>query len=234
MKKEARVPRAAGDLEEALRDQMLLMVSHCSNYDEGRRAFALELAGALRLLLHKTGKSMSLLEQLGLRHGDFYAVSPRMPDDLFALNVLPTDGLLITNFSPQGIFHKATTRPLGANDSLDFNYWWSGAVLGRGTVTMSRMEIVTAVANTDGGGHVDPTLEEKYAAFRSGQLMGWELSIDRMGLSFRLGATASPDVNYFAEPQFACLRTIAHEVLSTLNDRAPWAFACPYVPPPWP
>lgn len=77
---------------------------------------------------------------------------------------------------------------------------------------MSRMDIVRAVADTDGGAHIDPGFTRLYHRFRTGEFLGWMCSIEG-----KEGAL-------IASPQFACIRAIAHELLLSLKEYAPWSF----------
>lgn len=71
--------------------------------------------------------------------------------------------------------------------------------------TFSRRDIVLAVANQDGGAHVDPELDEDYAALSKDNTLGWHFSVGGTETEF-------PD-----NPVPASIRQIAHEVLVTLE-----------------
>ena len=77
----------------------------------------------------------------------------------------------------------------------------------------SRRAIVLAVANKDGGAHVDPSLDEAYAALTRGNSMNWKTVAPG-------GAEAD-----LPGPHLATVRQIAHEVLTTLAFVRPQAFA---------
>ena len=81
---------------------------------------------------------------------------------------------------------------------------------------MSRMDIVLAVADTDGGAHVDQGFSELYLSFRTGQFLGWKYGVE------------GQQSEYIASPQFGCIRVIAHELLLTLQKYSPWCFDSPY------
>ncbi|MBI2768961.1 MAG: hypothetical protein HYX47_05035 [Burkholderiales bacterium] len=100
------------------------------------------------------------------------------------------------------------------------------------------MDIVTAVADTDGGAHVDPGLSSLYEAFRSGRLLGMKaVSIGsgqiRMTLPILESKTPSTvdadnGEGLLKSPQYPCVRTITHELLLTLEKYAPWSFSVRY------
>lgn len=68
---------------------------------------------------------------------------------------------------------------------------------------ITRRGLVLAVANQDGGGHVDPTLKAAYAALSRQNSLGWRRVIDGKD------EPAGP-------PHLDAVRQVAHEVLKTL------------------
>lgn len=56
--------------------------------------------------------------------------------------------------------------PDGSRNEIDFDKWWSHpvivAVAGANKTYFSRQNIILNVADTDGGAHVDPELEDIY------------------------------------------------------------------------
>jgi hypothetical protein len=79
---------------------------------------------------------------------------------------------------------------------------------------------VLNVADTDGGAHVDPELEEAYMAISRENSLGW---------FFSNGTVTAPAGG---RPELACMRQIAHELLSTINSYFPEfaQYAQPIVP----
>lgn len=101
--------------------------------------------------------------------------------------------------------------------SVPFTSWWCDPVLkdvkGR---KFSRLDLVSHVADTDGGAHVDPSLDEAYMALSRQNSLGWVLGDGRTPLEGR--------------PELACARQIAHEVLTTLRDLKGVSGASPVLP----
>jgi hypothetical protein len=93
---------------------------------------------------------------------------------------------------------------------IPFVDWWNTPVLkdncGR---TLCRRELVLNVADTDGGAHVDPELEEAYMAISRENSLGWEFS------------TGTKNSSLEGRPELACIRQIAHELLSTIHQFVP-------------
>jgi hypothetical protein len=101
---------------------------------------------------------------------------------------------------------------------IPFAEWWTNTIAtDTKNRTFNRHELIGHVADTDGGAHVDPGLEEKYL----------DLS-RRNSLGAMTGPSAGP-LTAVPEPHLPALRTIAHEVLLTLDESANWAFPRPYL-----
>ena len=229
MAKKDRIERSIGDKRAMLREQILLLTSYTDSYDAGQRAFAKPMAASLRLLIHHQGKSISLLQQLGLRQGRFFAVVKKVNPK----NLLTECNLFVTHFTDNGAHYVAWTAPLGTQQRVSFPEWWSAPVLkGHGSTTMCRRDVITAVADMDGGAHVDPGLDKVYHQFRTGELLGWGLVKNELGTGFLVPMADCVPVNgeLMKEPQYACVRTISHEFLLTMQKYAPWSFDKPYEP----
>ncbi len=72
---------------------------------------------------------------------------------------------------------------------------------------MSRSDLILNVADSDGGAHVDPDLDEAYMDLSRHNSLGWIL---------KEGDVTRP----FPAPVMACVRQIGHEVLVTLREKA--------------
>ncbi len=99
--------------------------------------------------------------------------------------------------------------------------WWNSPILkdkwGR---TFCRRELVLNVADTDGGAHVDPELEEAYMAISRENSLGWVFNI------------GGKDSALEGRPELACMRQIAHELLATVHHFMPEfsQYAQPVIP----
>jgi hypothetical protein len=96
---------------------------------------------------------------------------------------------------------------------IPFVKWWNDWVLkdkkGR---LFNRRELIGHVADTDGGAHVDPELDEAYMALSRSNSLGWVFSDSKIERAFE------------GRPELACMRQIAHEVLLSLRENAPKYF----------
>ncbi|MGB4361820.1 MAG: hypothetical protein WBJ19_15525 [Rhodoferax sp.] len=174
------------------------------------------MSTAVRVLLHQSRTSLSLLQQLGLRSGRYFSVAP----PINPRNLLSECNLVIMQIGPEGAgYLPQLDSTLIGKKQRPFPEWWSGPVAkAQNKQTMSRMDIVVAVAGMDGGAHVDPALTPLYERFRSGVFLGWMVMLDGV------------DGKFLQCPQYACIRAIAHELLLTLGKYAPWSFRKPYEP----
>lgn len=155
------------------------------DYDE-----AVRLAVSLRVLLHDTRRSRSVLGQLGWKDKLQYVNSLRPLEiapgfvvalgtdegetvgEAFGLVVLRTDQL-----GEPGVCRAARRTGSGAvgqagdHPTLPFADWWNDKVLcSEGQVTFSRWDLVDQMAHKDGGAHLD--LEEMTSEFREYKLRG--------------------------------------------------------------
>ena len=76
---------------------------------------------------------------------------------------------------------------------------------------------VSNLSGMDGGAHVDAGFTPLYQRFRTGEFLGWKVGVE------------GDEGTLIASPQYACIRAIAHELLLTLGQYAPWCFRKPYV-----
>lgn len=212
MKKQSRISRPKGELERELGDQVALLQHACESYDSGLEAIGKHIALSLRVLLHHHGKSQALLEQLGLRNAHFYdtagALNPR--------NLLTECNLVMYRIGPDGghcLPKIAAGEMPGKTRLVPFATWWNEPVLkdNKGRL-LSRRELVANVADTDGGAHVDPELEEAYMELSRRNSLAW---------TFQLGDVSEP---FKGRPELACMRQIAHEVILTLRRNSPASF----------
>ncbi|WHZ18179.1 MAG: hypothetical protein OJF55_000328 [Rhodanobacteraceae bacterium] len=212
MAKKVRVARPKGELERELREQIELLQHACSSFDSGLEAVGKHIALSLRVLLHHRGTSQALLEQLKLRNGYFYTTAP----PLNHRNLLPECNLVMLQIGPDGARYLPLVAA-GQDPSrprlVPFANWWNDPILkdikGR---FLNRRELVGNVADTDGGAHVDPELDEAYMDLSRNNSLGW---------IFQSNGSSEP---LKGRPELACMRQIAHEVLLTLRRTHSTAF----------
>lgn len=194
----------AVDFREHLRRQLRFLGRSCAAFDAGHQDEAVRIATSIRVLLHDTRSSTSLLTHLGAKQTRLRSVVPvrDVSHSVFAD--------LLTTFTGSGPIPKLR---LGAGDlSLVADEWWRQVVYvhGRGNF-IARRDLVLGAANRDGGAHVDSSLTPEYEAV--------------MGMWSRI--SPEPVTGPVTEIPLIGLRTLGFEVLSS-----PEVFALAGLPAP--
>ncbi len=196
------------ELQQHLKDTVQALELSVRAFDEGFDGEAKRLAAAIRVLVHDTSYSKSLLDQLEQKIIPFYDTCAPRPNH----NYITYSGLTATDITPQSATYIALLDNLPPDHSphwVSFDAWWNRIVFidQKGSET-SRKDLILSIANKDGGTHVDPVLDEKYANLSRHNALGWRFS------------NATSDVP-LEGPEKAATRQIAHEVLKSLNPAMP-------------
>jgi hypothetical protein len=198
----ARLPQSREELEAQLAEQLDFLTHSADRFDRGVIAEAKRLALAIRILVYDSKSSQSVLGQLGRKVGTEFFDSTTPYDSTSAADHW---GLVVAAFG--GGFPSFVAPLDGALTPgrwTDFDTWWNGVVFRdaqRREIT--RGELVLAVANQDGGAHVDPALREVYAALSRQNSLGWIRVVN--------GKRTPVD-----PPHLYAIRQVAHEVLKTV------------------
>jgi hypothetical protein len=195
--------QSAQELEAHLQEHLGFLQASADAYDGGFDGEAKRIAVSIRVLVHDTKHSKSLLGQLGRKSESF--LDSALP--ITPANKNTHSGLVVTSIVP-GVGAKYVAflddGPGGQPAHVDFDSWWSSTVFvdskGR---ELSRKDLVLTVANQDGGAHIDPALDSTYADLSRHNSLGWTYSD---------GGKSEP----MEGPERAALRQICHEVLKTL------------------
>lgn len=206
-----RQKRSKEDLKKELKDQLDLLLHACSSFDNGLKAIGKHIALSLRVLLYQYGQSQALLLQLGFRDMNFLDTA----GDLNPNNLLPECNLCsmrvektCASFTPRCLsgFTAISPRWISLVD------WWNKPVIkdkdGR---KFNRRDLILNVADTDGGAHVDPDLDEAYMSLSRENSIGWV---------FTTGNIETP----LDGPELPCIRQIAYEVIESLKKKIPMFF----------
>jgi hypothetical protein len=202
--------RSRDELVEELKDQVGFLERSAESFDAGYEGEAKRLAATLRVLLHDHGKSSrSLLSQLDLKEGLQFldTAEPIVPT-----NLLPTPGLVVMHLKagPEGGAGRYEPRfrmyPDLEGVPIRFEPWWNESVAKDGEgVFFSRRNFVLTVANKEGGAHVDPSLNEEYAALTRRNSMGW------------MAVVGEDEAPFEGNIAFSCVRQIAWETIKSLH-----------------
>lgn len=190
------------DLDANLIEQIAFLESSASAFDQGFSGEIKRLAVTVRVLVHDTPKSTSLLTLLGEKGIKFVDTSAAVDEQ----NQLSHSSLVQVLVGPNG----STPLPLldggPFNRKINFDPWWNGIVfVDKNKNEFSRKDIVLTLANKEGGAHVDTTLDQKYVDLRKNNSLNW-FNVDSDGKH-------TPS----ADQVPVTMRQIAHEVLKTLK-----------------
>lgn len=194
-------PQTLEDLQGQLNDQIEFLKSSAESFDAGKIAEAKRMAVAIRVLVHDTGASKSLLGQLGRMTMKFFNSSLLLDEE----NLMPYSGLVLVQQDTQG--HGEYLAMLDDTPQVgkwvDFGDWWNTPVfIDLNQSKLTRKDLVLTMANQDGGAHVDPAIEGRYADISRNSSMG-HLS------------QGNEEIKSLANPELVAVRQIAHECLKS-------------------
>lgn len=198
------------DLEADLSEQLEFLASSGRAFDQGDLSESKRIALVIRVLVHDTASSHSLLAQLGIKDTLAWADSaPVIDNDPNIVGRSP--GLTSMGLGADGIVFSARYRDFMERSNttryVSFSDWWERPViLDSNDAEFSRKELVLALVNKDGGAHLD-RLNEKTHALVHGNSAGF-VRIDDTA-----GGTSEP----IPTPIYASVRTVAEELLLTLR-----------------
>ena len=196
-----------------LHDQVNLLIHACQSYDQGLKPIAKHIALSLRVLLHHQGNSQALLQQLGFRSQRFLDTA----GDINPQNLLTENPLCFMRIGSDSDFLPRCMGGVPRERWIRFEEWWNNPVVRDDRRRcFHRRDLILNVADTDGGAHVDPGLDEAYMDLSRNNSLGWVLTE---------GDVQRP----FPSPIMPCIRQIAHEVLVTLRTKVGDQVAVNYV-----
>ena len=187
------------ELLEHWNDQLSFIQSSAHQFDIGKENEARRIATSLRIMFHETSNSHSLIKQTSLNNnlqlwssGGLYTPS----------NLLSSWTLLQMQVEQNGAYYKPLSEINGRTFLLGYEDWWNEVIFDDKKSVFTRKDIVCYVANQDGGAHVDPKLNEKYAELTKHNSLGWT---DSVGNSVK------------NNPAYNAIRQIAKEVIVSQN-----------------
>lgn len=233
-------PPTEEELRSAVRKQMRFLVTSGNLVAQGDYDEAVRIAVSLRVLLHDSRHSRSVLGQLGWKDKLHYVNSLRPLEiapglvvalgtdegetvgEAFGLVVLRTDQN--GNLAYVAPLDEPAHPPVGRQTvapTVPFAEWWKDKVLfSVGEATFSRWDLVDQMAHKDGGAHLD--LEEMTSQFREYKLRGTGVvSIPLPPGQTELPATIDAEMwdqrTYPGDAASPTVLQIAWELLETLN-----------------
>jgi len=201
------------ELNSHLKEQIEFLRRSSQAYDEGFTSEAKRLAVVIRVLLHDTQNSTSLLTLLKKKDILFYDTSL----DYNPNNLASTMGLIMMQIGPNDARY---VPPLDDGPpiryykaKIAFEKWWNKIVLvDTKSNKLTRKDLVLAVSNKDGGAHVDPKLDKAYSDLTRFDSLGWKFIQNGI------------EKDFATRPELASVRQMSHEVLKSLKDEFPEYF----------
>ena len=147
--------------------QLGFLERSCDAFDAGHIDEAIRIATVIRVIIHQTKNSTSLLEHL-------HAASINL---LSTVKEPPKNAIF---FSGMGITKLATSKstyfaPLGFGPFkflISAGDWWSQVIFVDEGYRVTRNDVVLAASNKDGGAHVDKKLTDEYLALMKDGAVG--------------------------------------------------------------
>lgn len=210
-----KIDQSTDQLKKQLIEQINFLQKSSKWFDDGDVSEAKRIATQIRIFLHDTRSSKSLLLLMGDKDKVVYlnSASPFYPQ-----NLMPYMGLVVTRVRDSSDSFKGEYKPRltdylklgGKEDWQPFNNWWEGHIIKDQKGNMfSRKDLILHVADTDGGAHVDKSLDENYVSLSRGNSLGFSTISKSPGK-----AEQRDDVKYI---ELSSIRQIAFEVISSLT-----------------
>lgn len=222
---------AAMDSRRRFRDQLKRNVGYirrsCELFDQGHQEEGIRIATALRVLLHDTQRSKSLLSHLKVKrtmklNSSCHPPSPR---------VIMFEGMGRLTVKVSGHDVSRQLDPVLDEDAfkhipVPIEQWWEMPVYVQNRLVrnssgqdeveqthLTRKDIILAAANKDGGAHVDEKLEPNYERLAASGALG--MYMDQITVGDGTLVVLPPLEN----AHLVYLRQMGHEVLNSFDMR---------------
>ncbi len=190
------------ELQALFDEQLDFLEASGSAFDRGFEGEIKRLAISVRVLVHDTMKSTSLLT-LTVKKGAKF-LDTAFPFD--EANKLSHSSLVQLRLDKKTSFPEPFLDGSPFSREVEFDNWWHGIVfVDKDRNEFSRKDIVLTLANKEGGAHVDPELDARYSALRKQNSLGW--------VNVANDGRETPGEDQVP----ATMRQIAHEVLKTFR-----------------
>uniref|UniRef100_UPI001F502B97 hypothetical protein n=1 Tax=Vibrio parahaemolyticus TaxID=670 RepID=UPI001F502B97 len=202
------VKQTKEDLLIHLKDSCDFIEISCRAFDDGYVGEAKRLATTLRVLLHDTQKSKSLLNLLKVKTNMRYLNTATPYDSKNLMSHHGLVGLKISNDKAE--YFPFLDDSFGSPKYVKFPDWWNEVVISDSKKNQfCRRELVLSLANKDGGAHVDPKLTDKYAALTRNNSIGWKFQ--SVGSGIQGGDIDGVELYSIRQVAYECLESIKHK-----------------------
>ena len=183
-----------------LKRQISFLQRSATSYDAGYHDEAIRIAVVIRVLIHQTKNSTSLLSHLNATQ-----IKLRSSTIGYLPGTVLFFGLGSLTIGPDGMMY-VPSLDAEIPHSLSVQDWWEQVVyVVDPSNRISRKRIILAAANQDGGAHVDSKLNSEYAELaKAGSLGSVSRTLD--------GVEHYEDIQ---DVHFVAIRQMAHELLNS-------------------
>ena len=150
----------ATDFRQHLKRQLGFLERSCASYDAGHKDEAIRIATIIRVLVHNTKASTSLLKHLNATTINLLSTTTEPSPQTVSFVGL---GMMRVGGGKSEYFPQLGDGP-PINQPVPMSKWWDQVVMVLNGQRISRRDIVLAAANKDGGAHVDSKLSAEYEA----------------------------------------------------------------------
>lgn len=213
--KNINIERESSDYIEALEEQLEFLINNCKNFDSGNFKYAKQIATNIRVLVHDTRTSQSLLQLLNRKESMKFLTTVSSPKNVvFQIGlVIPVDVFIQSDsnhYTSEPWFIPTFTKSKNKK-WVSFDTWYSQNVLTCDPTSFSRKQLITYVANKDGGAHIDKSLPEDF----------YHLSKGISSMLYRNHGPINTHNYEKGEPykylHLSSIRQIAHELILSLR-----------------
>lgn len=192
--------KTADDYKQHLKQQLGYIERSANQFDKGHRDEAARIAVTIRVLLHDTPSSTSLLTLMGAKNN--ITLASKTSDDSHIFQKYPD----IKGFQKTSLISislKGCAPDLSpASRFTDVPTWWEECIIAQPPyLNVSRRNVVLWVANKDGGAHVDSTVPALYQWLKDDGTLG----------AIELGG----NLEEITDGPNTLLRTMASEILES-------------------
>ncbi|MBW2021037.1 MAG: hypothetical protein JRI65_13755 [Deltaproteobacteria bacterium] len=156
------------NFKEHLKKQLGFLERSCQSYDAGFTDEAIRIATVIRVLIHQTGASTSLLKHLNATTINLLSTTFEPSEQTVSFVGL---GMMRVGGGKSEYFPQLGEGPI--NEFIPVSKWWNQVVMVLDDKhRITRKNIVLAAANKDGGAHVDKKLTAEYIALATAGAVG--------------------------------------------------------------
>ena len=176
----------------------------CANFDSKRFIDPGSMALQFRLLFIDSSAHMggrSVMNLMGVSNAQ--KILSTMPQQISESTISSMGFLGLRTSAAGSEWYAPLGEGPGARNLLTTDKWLNEAIFKTSSIIFTRFKLISVIANTEGGAHVDPIIDPEYYAIAKANGAGWSFSISEDQLI--------PLGNLFP----AMLRQLCYEVLMT-------------------